>query len=173
VNNTLEDFEKLYRRFRTGLVHFAMGIIGSAPDAEEIVQDMFMAVWQKKEQFSFDDSLKNYMFTGVKNRCLNHIKKAKLPYSDMPDEFPVASLDANVVDKLQARETEAKVQLLINMLPMKCKQVFLLSRIHELSYKEIALVMDITPKTVENQIGIALKFLKQGMGVGAAREKGS
>jgi RNA polymerase sigma-70 factor (ECF subfamily) len=171
VSNSLEDFEQLYKRFRPGLVHFATSIVSSVSDAEEIVQDMFMAVWHKKEQFSFDQSLKNYMFTGVKNRCLNHIKKVKLPYADIPDEFPVPSLDANVMDRLQARETEDRIQTLIDMLPTKCKQVFLLSRLHELSYKEIASVMDITPKTVENQIGIALKFLKQGMGLGAQSEK--
>jgi RNA polymerase sigma-70 factor (ECF subfamily) len=73
------------------------------------------------------------------------------------------------MDKMQARETEGKIQLLIEMLPNKCRQVFLLSRIHELSYKEIAEIMDITPKTVENQIGLALKFLKQGMGMTAEK----
>ena len=164
MKNSLEDFEKFYKRYRPGLVYFAQGIVNSRPDAEEIVQDMFLAVWAKNDQFSFDDGLKNYMFTGVKNKCLNHIKKVRLPYAEMPDEFPVASLDANAMDKIQAREVEERIQLLIDMLPKKCKQVFLLSRMHELSYKEIASVMDITPKTVENQIGIALKFLKQGMG---------
>lgn len=166
--NSLEAFEAFYRRFRPGLIHFATGIIGDRTDAEEIVQDMFMAVWQKREQFSFEDSLKNYMFTGVKNRCLNHIKKVRLPYADLPDDFPVPSLDAGILEKLQARETEGKIQMLIEMLPNKCRQVFLLSRIHELSYKEIAAIMDITPKTVENQIGLALKFIKQGMASGSS-----
>jgi RNA polymerase sigma-70 factor, ECF subfamily len=168
-SNSLEAFERFYRRFRPGLVHFASGIVQNADDAEEIVQDMFLAVWNKQEQLVFEDSLKNYMFTGVKNRCLNHIKKARLPFSDMPDDFAAPSLDANVMDKMQARETEGKIQLLIEMLPNKCRQVFLLSRIHELSYKEIAEIMDITPKTVENQIGLALKFLKQGMGMTAEK----
>lgn len=148
---------------RSGLVYFASNIVNNQTDAEEIVQDMFMAVWEKRDQLTFDDSLKNYLFTGVKNRCLNHIKKVKLSFSDLPDEFPIASMDANVVDHIQARETEVRIQLLIDMLPTKCKQVFLMSRMHELSYKEIANILEITPKTVENQIGLALKFLKSGM----------
>lgn len=159
----MDAFEIFYRRLRPGLVYFAKGIVRNESDAEEIVQDMFLAVWDKRDQLDFDDSLKNYMFTGVKNRCLNHIKKARLMYSDMPDDFTPVSLDAGILEKLQARETEDRVQSLIEMLPNKCRQVFILSRMHELSYKEIAAIMDISPKTVENQIGLALKFLKQGM----------
>jgi RNA polymerase sigma-70 factor, ECF subfamily len=167
--NILDAFESFYKRFRPGLVHFATGIVNNSDDAEEIVQDMFLAIWNKQDQLVIDETLKNYMFTGVKNRCLNHIKKAKLPYADMPDDFAVASMDANVMDKLQARETEGKIQLLIEMLPNKCRQVFIFSRVHELSYKEIANMMDISPKTVENQIGLALKFLKVGMGMTAEK----
>ena len=133
---------------------------------------MFMAVWARKEQLVFDDSLKNYLFTGVKNRCLNHIKKAKLPFSDMPDHFSAISPDAGVIENLQAKETQQRIQILIDMLPNKCRQTFLLSRMYELSYKEIAAIMDITPKTVENQIGLALKFLKKGMEPGESGSSG-
>jgi RNA polymerase sigma-70 factor (ECF subfamily) len=153
-------------------VHFAAGIVSHRSDAEEIVQDMFMAVWARKEQLVFDDSLKNYLFTGVKNRCLNHIKKAKLPFSDMPDHFSAISPDAGVIENLQAKETQQRIQILIDMLPNKCRQTFLLSRMYELSYKEIAAIMDITPKTVENQIGLALKFLKKGMEPGESGSSG-
>lgn len=163
MSNTLDDFEKLFRRYRGGLVHFAFNIVNNRPDAEEIVQDMFMAIWEKQGQLVFDDSLKNYLFTGVKNRCLNHIKKARLPFADMPDDFPIPSLDPGIVEKLQSGETEKRIQHLIDQLPAKCRLVFLLSRMQELSYKEIAFVMDISPKTVENQIGLALKFLKENI----------
>jgi RNA polymerase sigma-70 factor (ECF subfamily) len=65
------------------------------------------------------------------------------------------------LEHLEAKESTAKINQLIDKLPTKCKQVFLFSRMHELSYKEIAELMDISPKTVENQIGLALKFLKE------------
>jgi RNA polymerase sigma-70 factor (ECF subfamily) len=163
VKNTQSDFELLFRRYRAGLVHFAMSIVNNRSDAEELVQDMFIAIWDRRDLLVFDDSLKNYLFTGVKNKCLNHIKKVRLPFADMPDEFPIASSDASAADHLQSRETEKSIHLLIARLPTKCRMVFLLSRMQELSYKEIAAVMDITPKTVENQIGIALKFLKDNL----------
>ncbi len=163
MQNSLQDFENLFRRYRPGLIHFAMNILKSRPDAEEIVQEMFMAIWEKRENLEFNDGLKSYLFTGVKNRCLNFIKKSKLPFSDMPDELPVPSKDASASEHMESIETEKKVHDLINQLPTKCRQVFLLSRMHEMSYKEIADIMDIAPKTVENQIGIALKFLKNGL----------
>lgn len=164
--NTPKAFEAFFRRYRAGLVHFAAGYVKDHSDAEEIVHDMFVAVWQKRDHLQIDETLKSYMFTGVKNRCLNHIKKARLPQTDMPEDYSFTSVDANALQQIQAAETERKIHLLIDQLPTKCRQVFLLSRIEELSYKEIAELMDITPKTVENQIGLALKFLKQGMNLG-------
>jgi len=92
---------------------------------------------------------------------LNFIKKSKLDYSDLSDDTPVFDAAVNVQTKLEAKEAEQKIHALIDMLPTKCRQIFLMSRIYELSYKEIAQVLDITPKTVENQISIALKFLKE------------
>lgn len=161
----MQEFEKLFRKFRPGLVYFARNFVQSQEDSEEIVHDMFLAVWEKRDQLMLDNSLKNYLFTGVKNRCLNHIKKASLPLTDLNEDYPLPSLDASVLDQLNLKETQNKINFLIDQLPPKCKMVFLLSRMQELSYKEIAAVMDISPKTVENQIGIALKFLKDGMGI--------
>lgn len=161
---SLSTFESLYRQFRPALSNFAKNIVNNYSDADEIVNDVFLAIWDKRDQLELTTGLKNYLFTSVKNRCLNHIKKAKLAFSDMPDELPVASNDPGILERMQAAETNKKVQVLIDALPTKCKQVFLLSRVHELSYKEISDLLEISPKTVENQIGIALKFLKEGMG---------
>jgi RNA polymerase sigma factor (sigma-70 family) len=90
-----------------------------------------------------------------------NIKRQRLPFDEMPDEMPVASKDHGALDQLEAKEMSERITLVIDKLPTKCKQVFLLSRMHEMSYKEIAELMDISPKTVENQIGIALKFLRE------------
>ena len=122
-----------------------------------------MSIWEKQHLLILDDSLKNYLFTAVKNRCLNHIKKAKLPFADMPDELMAIS-PGHAADRiLEGQETQHHINRLIEQLPTKCKQVFLLSRMFDLSYKEIAEIMDISTKTVENQIGIALKYLKENL----------
>lgn len=161
----LTEFEQLYRHFRAGLSSFANSIIRNESDADEIVNDVFLAIWEKRDSLELDGSLKNYLFTSVKNRCLNHIKKAKLPFSDMPDDFQVsADSDGNAEKQMEGKEIRTLIHQLIDKLPPKCKQVFLLSRMFDLSYKEISEIMDISPKTVENQIGLALKFLKEKTG---------
>lgn len=154
-------FEALFRKFRPGLIAFATSIIGKSNDAEEIVHDVFIAIWNQNDGHLEEAGIKSYLFTAVKNRCLNFIKKAKLDYSDLTEETPVLDKAVNVQTQLEAKEAEQKIHALIDMLPTKCRQIFLMSRIYELSYKEIAQVLDITPKTVENQISIALKFLKE------------
>lgn len=154
-------FEELFRKFRPGLVAFATSIIGKSNDAEEIVHDVFIAIWNQNDNRLEAAGIKSYLFTSVKNRCLNFIKKAKLDYTDLTEDAPVFDVAVNAHSKLEAKETETKIHALIDMLPNKCKQIFLMSRMYELSYKEIAQILDITPKTVENQISIALKFLKE------------
>jgi RNA polymerase sigma-70 factor (ECF subfamily) len=155
------QFHKLYLRFRPGLSNFAAAIVKNSDDADEIVNDVFVSIWEKRNALILDDSLKSYLFKSVKNRCLNHIKKARLPFADMPDEFSVISPAPSADRILEGKELQIHINQLIDQLPTKCKQVFLLSRMFDLSYKEIAEIMDISAKTVENQIGIALKFLKE------------
>lgn len=151
----------MYKKFRPGLIGFAISIIHSPDDAEEIVQDVFLAIYNNSNIKLEAAGVKSYLFTSVKNRCLNFIRKSKLDYATMPDELPTKDGGATAQALMEAKESESKIQLLIDQLPNKCKQVFILSRMYELSYKEIAEVMDISPKTVENQISIALKFLKE------------
>jgi RNA polymerase sigma-70 factor (ECF subfamily) len=155
------SFELIYKKFRPALMGFAMSITRSLPDAEEVVNDVFVGIWERHSEMLSDPGLKSYLFRSVKNRCLNNIKRQRLPFDEMPDEMPVASKDHGALDQLEAKEMSERITLVIDKLPTKCKQVFLLSRMHEMSYKEIAELMDISPKTVENQIGIALKFLRE------------
>ncbi len=157
----LVAFEQLFRKFRPGLVAFATSIIGRSNDAEELVHDVFIAIWNREANDLDPNGIKSYLFTSVKNRCLNFIKKSKLDVTDINDESPVFDANVNAHTSMVAKESEKRIHLLIDQLPKKCKQVFLMSRIYELSYKEIAEILEITPKTVENQISIALKFLKE------------
>ena len=140
---------------------FALSITRSLPDAEEVVNDVFVGIWERHNEMFSDPGLKSYLFRAVKNRCLNNIKRQRLPFDEIPEEMPVASKDHGALDQLEAKEMSERITLVIDKLPTKCRQVFLMSRMDEMSYKEIAELMDISPKTVENQIGIALKFLRE------------
>lgn len=161
MTKTQSSFEVIYKQFRPGLLYFALSITRSMPDAEEVVNDVFIGIWERRQEIFAEEGLKSYLFRAVKNRCLNNIKRSRLPFDEMPDNMPVESKDASALQDIEAKEIGLQINGLIDKLPTKCKQVFLLSRMHEMSYKEIAELMDISPKTVENQIGLALKFLKE------------
>ena len=142
-------------------MQFAHSITRSTPDAEEVVNDVFIAIWERHQDLLGLETLKSYLFRAVKNRSLNQISRNRLPFDEMREEMPVPSKEFSALDQMEAKESSEKIKAMIDKLPTKCKQVFLFSRVHELSYKEIAELMDISPKTVENQIGLALKFLKE------------
>lgn len=156
------ELESLYRRFQPGLHHFASGIVRNPADAAEIVHDVFLAVWEKRDQLSLDKGLKNYLFRAVKNRCLNHLKRPSLPWADMDENLPTAE-PFNFSEQLNAEETEQIIFNTVQKLPPRCRQIFLLSRLEQLSYKEIAELMDISAKTVENQMTIALRFIRDSL----------
>jgi RNA polymerase sigma-70 factor (ECF subfamily) len=159
--STQPTFEEVYKKYRPALMHFAYSITRSVPDSEEAVNDVFIAIWERHQDLLGMEALKSYLFRAVKNRCLNQINRNRLPFDEMKEEMPVPSKDHSALDHMVAKESGSRINELIDKLPTKCKQVFLFSRVHELSYKEIAELMDISPKTVENQIGLALKFLKE------------
>lgn len=156
-------FEALFKKYRSGMLHFALSITHNIDDAEEVVNDIFVNIWEKKTDLREELGTKSYLFRSVKNRCLNKIRANRLPFETMTDDIPVAASLPTGIDQMQFKETRDKLNYYIDQLPPRCKQVFLLSRIHELSHKEIAELMDISSKTVENQIGFALKSLREWM----------
>ena len=162
MNQDIQQLETVFRKFRPGLVAYANTIVNNADDSEEIVHDVFLSYCNGGQfrEIQDDNSLKSYLFTSVRNRSLNHIRKAKVDYNDLPDNDIYLDTDPGIVEAIAVKEIQEKLNYLIDQLPTKCRQVFIMSRNYELSHKEIAELLDITPKTVENQIAIALKFLR-------------
>ncbi|MFM6983995.1 MAG: sigma-70 family RNA polymerase sigma factor, partial [Chitinophagaceae bacterium] len=119
--------------------------------------------WDKRNELIEGQSLKPLLYTIVRNKSLNWLKKKKIEITDMEMGFEVASDQISAIDLLQAKETEKQIQYLINKLPPKCQQIFVLSRREYLSNKEIASVLDISEKTVENQITIAIRFIRNNL----------
>ena len=159
--------ERLFKEFQPMLVSFAYNYLRSAEDSKGVVQEVFLAVWNNRENLRLDGNLKSYLFTATKNKCLNFIEKKKLQtisLDNAPGDFSPVSRIAN--DEPDSNEVMAAAELRatifdeIHRLPEKCRAVFLLSREEGLSYKEIAEKLSVSPKTVENQIGIALKRIR-------------
>jgi RNA polymerase sigma-70 factor (ECF subfamily) len=132
-------------------------------DASEIVNDAFIALWEKRDQLALDDSIKSYLYTVVKNKSINFLKKKRMVFEQSDVFISIPNNNANILQLMEGKEMEQLIFKTIDKLPRKCKQIFILSRKEQLSNKEIGLIMGITPKTVENQITIAIKTIKQSI----------
>lgn len=140
-----------------------MQYVKSAEDADEIVNDTFLTIWEKKDQLLLDETVKSYLYTIVRNKSLNFIKKKKLSEVILDDEFEIASVESSVIDHLQARETEKMILEIIEKLPPKCRQIFVLSRKEHMNNKEIAVLLELSEKTIENQITRAIKIIRDSL----------
>lgn len=153
------QFEKLYKRFQPSLINYAYYLTRSSEDSVELVNDVFLSVWNKRNRLKLDSNLKTYLYTAVKNRSINYIKKNKLVtvFDEQIDTLSDFEADHSLLEKEQL----IIIQQIMNDLPSKCKQVFAMSRIDQLSNKEIASLLDISIKTVEAQITKALKIFRK------------
>jgi RNA polymerase sigma-70 factor (ECF subfamily) len=154
-----QALEQLFKAHYRPLCGFALGYVKDADQAEDIVQELFVRLWQDREGLSITTSVKSYLFTAVRNRCLNAlaVKKRMRPLDEETDDAPVD--DERGEDELTERA--ARVQAVIEGLPTERRKIFRLSRNEGLKYHEIAERLGISVKTVENQMGKALKTLRE------------
>lgn len=134
-----------------------------APDvAEELVQDVFFKLWTKRENLAEIDALKTYLYRAARNTALNHLRRLKLEQAH--EEREAAKGEPTTVestdDSATASELTEAVHAAINRLPTRCREIFLMSREGGLTYGEIAAELGISIKTVETQMGRALKALR-------------
>ena len=153
-----ESFEHLFRSFFPSMMTFAKKILVDEDDAREVVQQVFISVWEKRKEIDLSASLKSYLFTSVHNRSLNVIRdRKKFSSAGVPDvagEFDVSAV-------IESMEMEDKIMEVVRSLPEKCREIFELNRMEGLKYSEIASQLDISVKTVENQMSKALKILRE------------
>ncbi|CAN5564820.1 RNA polymerase sigma-70 factor [soil metagenome] len=154
-------FEVIFREHYNRLCRYASGILNDKDDAEEVVQQMFLSIWEKRQEIDIKVSVKSYLFRAVHNRCLNLIQQIKVRqnYAEgkQSEGIPIAHSPAQV---LQGSELEKEIKRALDVLPEQCKKIFELSRFAELKYSEIASQLEISVKTVENQMGKALRILR-------------
>jgi RNA polymerase sigma-70 factor (ECF subfamily) len=157
-------FEQIFRFYYPGLVVFASQYVMDEEDAEEIVQDFFVRLWQKKDQVNPTETLKPYLFTSIKNRSLNFLyqKKHKEKLVHKLLETSRTSLlyqsDLYVTSELQEAIRKA-----IGALSPKCREVFILSRINGLKNEDIANKLNLSKRTVETHVSNALKQLRSDL----------
>jgi len=156
-----ESFEMIYREKYVDLVRYCLQFVKERETAEEIVQDLFVYVWEKRNDIEIRTSVSSYLYKSIKNKSINYLKSkfARIEFTDESALFNISEF-TNPEQQYQARELEQRIDLAMKSLPEKCFDVFYLSRFSPLSNKEIASSLNITEKTVENQITIALKRIR-------------
>ena len=163
-------FSKLYVSYYARLVRFASLYVGAMGDAENIVQDFFLYLWERKEILPELQQPDAYLFSAVKHRCLNFLRSQlsivdrRQPLSDiMEQEFKLKLYSLQLLDDSQMSidEVEKQICRAIDSLPERCREVFMLSKMEELSNKEIAERLGISVKTVEIQMTKALSRLRK------------
>ncbi len=157
------DFDELYLLYYPRLLLFAMKLIGSKEESEEIIQDVFVRFWLKQSFSNIKFSIKAYLFRSIRNACLDYIKKTGKQVSNNFSEYALENEPAEFCDLLLLDEIETAIQKTVGELPTQCKKIFLLHRDEQLTYREIAESMNISVKTVETQIYRAVKVLKKSL----------
>ncbi len=152
-------FEKIFRRYYRPLCLFSTKILGDDETAEEVVQDFFVKLWERREGFMVETSVKNYLFRSVKNLSINVIKHEQIKLKHA--QQVMADAEANdFMDHFMEVDLERAIEKSIEELPEKRREIFRLSREEGLKYREIAERMNISIKTVEAQMGLAIKALR-------------
>ncbi|MDI5887250.1 RNA polymerase sigma factor [Flavobacterium yafengii] len=154
-------FTEIFERYSKILVNHAYKMLGNRDEANDVVQEVFLSIWNKRYELTLTGSLSSYLYKATKNRILNHIAHEKVVsrYADSISNFIENSYvlaDSN----LREKELEAIIAREIALLPEKMREVFLLRKVEELSYDEIALQLNITDKTAKQQVYNSLKILR-------------
>lgn len=152
--------ESLYEKYYYSLCDFACNYIKNTALAEEIVSDVFLAIWLRRESLSITSNFKSYLFVSVKNQSRNYIAQAKRLHEDISI---ADSLGQQTSADAEIRYTEFanKIESIMERLPEPRRTIFKLNRIEGLKYKEIAEIMSISVNTVQKQMVLAVKFISQ------------
>lgn len=162
-NRNDDDFEISFKEHYTGLCTYAYNLVGDRFEAEDIVQQFFIKLWDKREDFRID-SFSSYAYRSVRNSCLNRLIK-----SGRNKEESIENLTDRLLADFNPGEEPAYVyqdivRKVLRQIPEKCRQILFLHCISGLKYKEIADTMGISVNTVKSQIAVAYKILREGLG---------
>jgi RNA polymerase sigma-70 factor (family 1) len=159
INRDLyEVFEKLFREHYEALSNYAFSILRSKDDAEDVVQDVFIKLWQNSPDVIYTPQVKFYLLTAVKNGCISFLRKQAGRKFVQADDLPLAATEDHVDHTIDPVKLVGKA---LSLLPEQCAIIFKLSRFGKLTYGEIARELDISVKTVENQVGKALRIMRE------------
>lgn len=155
------QFDEIYVSYFSRMRRFAREYVLFDEDAENIVQDVFLLLWEKKDVLKVQVSLMSYLFSLVKNRCLDYLRH-QVVAEEFKQELSVKLSALEHLDQTFGSEEEIEriVKRAIDNLPERCREIFIKNRIEGKKYREIADELQLSVNTVENQMAIALKKLR-------------
>jgi len=160
----LQTFETLFRQYYQMLCSYAHRFVNDTDTAEEIVQDLFFKLWEKRSELQINTSVKSYLFSAVHNRCLKYIehRNVETKYRNYY-LLHESEIDNNLHYNSNVRELQGIIEHTLDSLPERCGRIFRLNRFEGLKYHEIAELLSISIKTVEANMGKALKMLRKNL----------
>ena len=157
-----DALESIFRLYYDGLCRFMLRLTNSQDDVEDMVQEIFVRIWINKENWYPKGTLKSYLFKAARNQAINFSKReARDTVKAEDDNLFAADSSTDPVERMIDSDIVRTVDEAIERLPRRCRLIFTLNRQEGLSYSEIAEVLGISAKTVENQIAHALKVLRK------------
>lgn len=159
------DDEKAYRmlfdRYYKYLLVTAYAYVKDENTIRDLTQDVFFEIWKKRKSLNISN-VKPYLRRSVINKALNYIKAQRMDFEETDEPFDLPE-PSRVQQKLEAEQLQEVINKAVESLPERCRVIFALRRYEELSLKEIAAKLDISPKTVENQLTKAMKILRSAV----------
>ena len=157
-----KSFESLFKAYCQNLIYFARRYVFDKQTAENIVQDIFVRIWTNRQNLDSTKSIKTYLFT-AKNESLKYLRHADVENKNNQIEVDRIEDTENAYDRVEQKEIYEDLNEAVNSLPEKCAEIFRMSKFDKLKYSEIAEVLNISVKTVETQMGRALKKLRENL----------
>jgi RNA polymerase sigma-70 factor (ECF subfamily) len=156
-------FKFIFDEYYRPLTIFALKYVGDVEEAKEVVQDFFVRLWSKQGSLNIRFSIKMYLYQSIRNACLNYLETNKVVQRHLQEyTHPILS-NENALESMIVAEQEEMLMKAIDRLPVKCREIFILSRKNKLTNQAIASHLNLSVKTVEAQISIALKRLLESL----------
>lgn len=173
ISKILKDdrnsFKNIFHDCYQPLCHLSMGYLKDENEAKGVVQDAFLKLWEIRHDLSEDSNIRNFLFTLVKNNCLNILKRRQILLKHhekirwMEMHYQYESLKRIDNSYMEFNELKEKIDIAIRNLPESCRVVFEMSRFEELKNREIAEKLGVSQKTVEAHLTKALKILRNDL----------
>ncbi len=167
-----DAFDAIFRTHYAPLVGLAESLLRGRGVAEEVVQEVMLELWRRRESLAVEESLRAYLFRATRNRALNQIRHERVRVAAAPRLQTNTTTPAEAEPHLEQEEIDAALAEAMGSLPPRCREVFELSRVHGLRYAEIASTLGVSVKTVEAQMGKALRILRERRAPGLPRASG-